>query len=181
VHIDEGEPLSKKKTQVYLHVETRGHALHVFVNGKFAGIQTRSYNNSSFTMHLPITLKVGTNEIALLSVTVVWQNYGPFFDTWEAGINGPVMILGLKNGTKELTFHKWYYQTKFTASKGDNAVALDLSTMSKGQARVNGHHIGHYFPSFKAPTDGCSDSCDYRGTYSPANCATNCGKLSQEW
>ncbi|KAH9296776.1 hypothetical protein KI387_028458 [Taxus chinensis] len=144
VHIDEDEPLSKNKTQVYLHVETRGHALHVFVNGKFAGTQTGSYNNTSFTMHLPITLKVGTNEIALLSMTVGWQ-------------------------------------TEFTAPKGDNAVALDLSTMSKGQAWVNGHHIGRYFPSFKAPTDGCSDSCDYRGTYSPANCATNCGKPSQEW
>ncbi|KAH9323422.1 hypothetical protein KI387_018061, partial [Taxus chinensis] len=97
VHIDEDEPLSKNKTQVYLHVETRGHALHVFVNGKFAGTQTGSYNNTSFTMHLPITLKVGTNEIALLSMTVGWQ-------------------------------------TEFTAPKGDNAVALDLSTMSKGQA-----------------------------------------------
>ncbi|KAH9316069.1 hypothetical protein KI387_024696, partial [Taxus chinensis] len=180
--------------------------------------QTGSYNITSFTMNLPITLKVGTNEIALLSVTVGWQNYGPFFDTWEAGINGPVMILGLKNGTKELSFQKWYYQiglkgeqqslysdagtnavqwdsginppnqtalmwykTEFNAPKGDNVVALDLSTMSKGQAWVNGHHIGRYFPSFTAPTDGCSDSCDYRGTYSPANCATNCGKASQEW
>ncbi|KAH9300796.1 hypothetical protein KI387_012379, partial [Taxus chinensis] len=73
VHIDEDEPLSKNKTQVYLHVGTRGHALHVFVNGKFAGTQTGSYNNTSFTMHLPITLKFGTNEIALLSVTVGWQ------------------------------------------------------------------------------------------------------------
>ncbi|KAH9310756.1 hypothetical protein KI387_025791, partial [Taxus chinensis] len=174
VHIDEDEPLSKNKMQVYLHVETRGHALHVFVDGKFAGRQqlhcyytflgyyvlyylltglglqttdvvcsTGSYNNTSFTMHLPITLKVGTNEIALLGVTIGWQ-------------------------------------TEFTAPKGDNVVALDLSTMSKGQAWVNGHHIGHYFPSFKAPTDGCSDSCDYRGTYSPANYATNCGKPSQE-
>ncbi|GLJ18791.1 hypothetical protein SUGI_0335500 [Cryptomeria japonica] len=25
-----------------------------------------------------------TNEIDLLSVTFGWQNYGPFFDTWEA-------------------------------------------------------------------------------------------------
>ncbi|XP_057839165.2 beta-galactosidase 8 isoform X2 [Cryptomeria japonica] len=218
VHLDEDEPFLKNKSQVYLHVKTRGHALHVFINGQFAGTQWGSYNNTSFTMHIPITLKAGTNEIDLLSVTVGWQNYGPFFDTWEAGINGPVMLLGLKNGTKDLTFQKWNYQiglngehqrlysktganavqwnsgtyppnttaliwyrTEFNAPKGNNAVALDLTTMSKGQAWVNGHHIGRYFPSFKAPTDGCSDTCDYRGTYSPTNCVTGCGKSSQEW
>ncbi|GLJ18790.1 hypothetical protein SUGI_0335490 [Cryptomeria japonica] len=74
-----------------------------------------------------------------------------------------------------------WYRTEFNAPKGNNAVALDLTTMSKGQAWVNGHHIGCYFPSFKAPTDGCSDTCDYRGTYSPTNCVSSCGKSSQEW
>ncbi|GLJ47940.1 hypothetical protein SUGI_1012250 [Cryptomeria japonica] len=74
-----------------------------------------------------------------------------------------------------------WYRTEFNAPKGNNAVALDLTTMSKGQAWVNGHHIGRYFPSFNAPTDGCSDTCDYRGTYYPTNCVTGCGKSSQEW
>ncbi|KAH9305941.1 hypothetical protein KI387_010345, partial [Taxus chinensis] len=143
--------------------------------------QTGSYNITSFTMNLPITLKVGTNEIALLSVTVGWQiglkgeqqslysDAGTNAVQWDSGINPP-------NQTALM-----WYKTEFNAPKGNNAVALDLSTMSKGQAWVNGHHIGRYFPSFTAPTDGCSDSCDYRGTYSPANCATSCGKASQEW
>jgi len=57
----------------------------------------------------------------------------------------------------------------------------DLSTMSKGQAWVNGNHIGRYFVTLKAPTDGCSDVCDYRGKYYSSKCDTNCGQPTQKW
>ncbi|KAG9447906.1 hypothetical protein H6P81_014034 [Aristolochia fimbriata] len=72
-----------------------------------------------------------------------------------------------------------WYKTFFDSPKGDEPVGLDLESMGKGQAWVNGHNIGRYW-SKVAPTDGCH-SCDYRGAYNQNKCTTNCGKLTQNW
>jgi len=50
--------------------------------------------------------------------------------------------------------------------------------MGKGQAWINGEHIGRYWISFLAPQGDCS-RCDYRGNYSLHKCATKCGQPSQ--
>lgn len=71
-------------------------------------------------------------------------------------------------------------QTTFDAPKGTDPVALDLGSMGKGQAWVNGHHMGRYWPSVLASQSGCS-TCDYRGAYDADKCRTNCGKPSQRW
>lgn len=52
--------------------------------------------------------------------------------------------------------------------------------MGKGQAWVNGHHIGRYW-NMVAPKDGCPKECDYRGTYNSGKCVTNCGRPTQSW
>lgn len=70
-------------------------------------------------------------------------------------------------------------QTNFDAPAGTDPVALDLSTMGKGQAWVNGHHLGRYW-TLVAPKDGC-EKCDYRGAYGSDKCMTNCGKPTQVW
>jgi hypothetical protein len=51
--------------------------------------------------------------------------------------------------------------------------------MGKGQAWVNGHHLGRYWLLLAQET-GCS-TCDYRGPYNSAKCLTNCGEPSQRW
>ncbi|XLU45922.1 hypothetical protein S245_040736, partial [Arachis hypogaea] len=49
---------------------------------------------------IPITLVAGKNT-----------NYRFFFDTWGAGIPGPVTLKGLKNGTTiDLSSQQWSYQ-----------------------------------------------------------------------
>ncbi|XP_044478740.1 beta-galactosidase 9-like isoform X1 [Mangifera indica] len=72
-----------------------------------------------------------------------------------------------------------WYKTNFDAPLGVDPVALDLSSMGKGQAWVNGKHIGRYWTQV-APTDGCRP-CDYRGAYNSDKCTTNCGNATQTW
>ncbi|XP_040997071.1 beta-galactosidase 9 isoform X3 [Juglans microcarpa x Juglans regia] len=71
-----------------------------------------------------------------------------------------------------------WYKTYFNAPDGTDPVALDLGSMGKGQAWVNGHHIGRYW-TLVAPKDGCQRTCDYRGPYNSDKCTTNCGKPTQ--
>jgi hypothetical protein len=42
---------------------------------------------------------------------------------------------------------------------------VDLTGLGKGHAWVNGQSIGRYWLSYLANEDGCSPTCDYRGTY----------------
>ncbi|KAK4483336.1 hypothetical protein RD792_010522 [Penstemon davidsonii] len=72
-----------------------------------------------------------------------------------------------------------WYKTHFDAPDGEDPVALDLTTMGKGQVWVNGHHIGRYW-TLNAPKDGCQ-TCDYRGAYDSDKCVTNCGDPTQSW
>lgn len=72
-----------------------------------------------------------------------------------------------------------FKQTNFDAPLGVDPVALDLSSMGKGQAWVNGKHIGRYWTQV-APTDGCRP-CDYCGAYNSDKCTTNCGNATQTW
>ena len=51
-------------------------------------------------------------------------------------------------------------QAEFDAPAGEGPLELDLSTMGKGQAWVNGQSIGWCLPSYLA--EGvCSDGCSY--------------------
>jgi len=48
----------------------------------------------------------------------VLQNYGAFFDTWGAGIIGPMILKGLKNGSiVDLSFQQWTYQVSLKLTK----------------------------------------------------------------
>ncbi|KAH9752855.1 Beta-galactosidase 7 [Citrus sinensis] len=75
---------------------------------------------------------------------------------------------------------KWY-KTSFKIPPGTSPVVVDLQGMGKGHAWVNGNSLGRYWPSQIADTNGCSDTCDYRGEYKPEKCVTNCGNPSQRW
>lgn len=71
-------------------------------------------------------------------------------------------------------------QTMFDAPEGNGPVAIDLGSMGKGQAWVNGHLIGRYW-SLVAPESGCPASCNYAGTYGDSKCRSNCGIATQSW
>ncbi|KAF6163216.1 hypothetical protein GIB67_025080 [Kingdonia uniflora] len=69
--------------------------------------------------------------------------------------------------------------TTFIAPEGKGPVALNLGSMGKGQAWVNGKGIGRYWQSYLAPSTGCTMKCDYRGSYDASKCLKNCGKPAQ--
>ncbi|KAI7730684.1 hypothetical protein M8C21_023048 [Ambrosia artemisiifolia] len=103
--------------------------------------------------------------------------------TYQIGLKGE--SLGLNTGGSSL----WvsgspksqpltWYKTNFDAPAGDNPIAIDFTGMGKGEAWVNGQSIGRYWPSYIAPTGGCS-VCSYKGPYNFTKCLKNCGKPSQ--
>ncbi|XP_076884396.1 beta-galactosidase 8-like [Bidens hawaiensis] len=104
--------------------------------------------------------------------------------TYQIGLEGE--SLGLNTGGSSL----WvsgspksqpltWYKTSFDAPSGDNPIAIDFTGMGKGEAWVNGQSIGRYWPSYIAPSGGCS-ACSYKGPYSSSKCLKNCGKPSQK-
>lgn len=208
INIKGDEPFIANGSQTLLHVESLGHVLHAFVNGKLLGSGTRKV-----ALDFPVTLLTGSNKIDLLSVTVGLQNYGAFFDIQGAGITGPVILKNSASGsTLDLSSQQWTYQvglkgedsglstgdslewvsqpalptnqpltwykTSFVAPAGDNPVAVDFTGMGKGMAWINGQSIGRYWPKYVSSNSGCSN-CDYRGSYSSSKCLKNCGKPSQ--
>ncbi|XP_059462503.1 beta-galactosidase 15-like [Corylus avellana] len=231
-NVKNNDPILGKDTT--LQVNTAGHIIHAFVNGRHVGSQYAQNGKYNFTFERKIKLNIGRNEIALLSVTVGLPNYGGNFDLVQTGISGPVNVVGrerlddltqklgdekyiIQEVTKELAFNKWtykiglrgerqqlhdpvhshrwrwfgdnlptskmfvWYKTTFKAPTGSDPVVVDLMGLGKGHAWVNGHSIGRYWLSYLASEDGCSSTCDYRGTYSNSKCMTNCGKPSQRW
>ncbi|XP_042955373.1 beta-galactosidase 8-like isoform X3 [Carya illinoinensis] len=209
IEIKGDEPFLEDGSQTVLHVESLGHALHAFTNGKLVGSGIGKVSED-----IPIALVTGKNKIDLLSLTVGLQNSGAFFDKTGAGITGPVKLKGIKNGTTvDLSSQEWTYQvglkgeelglpsgsssqwdskstlpknqpliwykTKFDAPAGSDPVALDFTGLGKGEAWVNGQSIGRYWPVYASPNGGCADSCNYQGPYDSSKCLSNCGKPSQ--
>ncbi|XP_010540711.1 PREDICTED: beta-galactosidase 15 [Tarenaya hassleriana] len=74
-----------------------------------------------------------------------------------------------------------WYKTSFKAPYGTEPVVVDLQGLGKGTAWINGNNIGRYWPSFLAGQDGCSEVCDYRGSYGSEKCRSNCGQPTQRW
>ena len=46
-------------------------------------------------------------------ILVQFQNVGLHFETWNAGVLGPVTLKGLNEGTRDLTKQKWSYKVCF--------------------------------------------------------------------
>ncbi|MED6122028.1 Beta-galactosidase 8 [Stylosanthes scabra] len=150
-------------SQTVLHIESLGHALHAFINGKLAGSGKGNSGNAKVNVDIPITLVAGKNTIDLLSLTVGLQNYGSFFDTWGAGITGPVTLKGLKNGTTiDLSSQQWTYQI------GLQGEDLGLSSGSVGQWNSQSNlpknqPLTWYKTNFVAPSGNDLVAIDFTG------------------
>ncbi|KAJ1691165.1 hypothetical protein LUZ63_015320 [Rhynchospora breviuscula] len=213
VNIAQNENFLKTSVWPYLSIDSAGHALHVFVNGKYYGSGNGGYNSPKLQFWKGVNLWAGSNKISILSVAVGLANVGTHFENWNTGVLGPVVLSGLNEGKRDLSRQKWTYQiglkgenlgihtvsgsssvewsgaaakqpltwykAYFNAPAGNDPVALDMSSMGKGQVWVNGQSIGRYWPAYTAYGD-CS-ACSYGGTYNEKKCATNCGDSSQKW
>ncbi|KAL6524620.1 Beta-galactosidase 10 [Orobanche hederae] len=107
--VDETEEFLKGGHSPMLVVESKGHAMHVFINQKLQGSASGNGTVPPFTFESPITLEAGVNEIALLSMTVGLQNAGVFYEWIGAGPTS-VRVLGMKNDTLDLSTSKWTYK-----------------------------------------------------------------------
>ncbi|KAJ1687875.1 hypothetical protein LUZ63_019265 [Rhynchospora breviuscula] len=213
VNIDKTEKFLSNGQDPTLTVMSSGHAMSVFVNGKLAGKEYGSIDNPGVKFTGKVKMWDGSNTISILSATVGLPNVGEHFETWNAGVIGPVTLGGLNEGSRLLTFQKWIYQiglkgeslslhtpagsssvqwgkaavnqpltwykTTFNAPGGNEPLALDMSSMGKGQVWINGQSIGRYWPAYKAVGD--CPACNYKGNYSEKTCQSQCGDASQKW
>ncbi|XP_030503586.2 beta-galactosidase 8 isoform X1 [Cannabis sativa] len=161
VDVKGDEPyLDESKTD--LHVESLGHALHAFINGKLAGSGKGNSGNSKVSLEIPVTFGSGKNTIDLLSLTVGLQNYGAFFDTRGAGITGPVKLRSAKSGTSvDLSSLQWTYQVGL---KGEelNLPSKDSSLWSQSTLPKK-QPLTWYKTSFDAPSGSSPVAIDFTG------------------
>ena len=87
-----------------------------------------------------------------------------------------ILILCLFISFLYIFFHP---QVTFLVPEGKGPLALNLASLGKGQAWVNGQSIGRYWVAYLSPSTGCTDNCDYRGTYDSSKCLKNCGQPAQ--
>ncbi|KAG8497877.1 hypothetical protein CXB51_007367 [Gossypium anomalum] len=110
VRISSTESFLRKGTPLTLSIQKAGHGIHVFINGQLSGsaFGTQQKRKLSFTKN--INLHPGENKISILSIAVGLPNIGPHFETWNIGVQGPVVLHGLDEGKKDLTWQKWSYK-----------------------------------------------------------------------
>ncbi|PNX74130.1 beta-galactosidase 7-like protein [Trifolium pratense] len=130
----------------------------------------------------PVQL-IGKNNVTMDLSTNLWS--------YKVGLNGERRRLYDSQSQPQPHGASWraipigqpmiWYKAEFKSPLGTNPVVVDLQGLGKGHAWVNGHSIGRYWSSWITPSDGCSNTCDYRGNYTPEKCKTNCGNPSQRW
>ncbi|CAI8586592.1 unnamed protein product [Vicia faba] len=176
-----------------LPVNTMGHTLHGYANRKYIGYQFSQWGNK-FNYERKVSLKNITNIITLLSATVGLANYDLSTNLWsyKVGLNGErKRLYDLKShvgvswntNSSHIPIGKpmTWYKAEFKTLYGINPIVVDFHGLGKGHAWVNGHSIDRYWPSWFTSTNGCSDTCDYRGKYVKKMCNTNYGSPSQRW
>ncbi|KAG8377849.1 hypothetical protein BUALT_Bualt08G0076300 [Buddleja alternifolia] len=198
-----------------LTVESRGHAIHVFINGQLAGSAYGTRTNTKFTFRGPVNLQAGANKIYLLSIAMGLPNNGMHFENWNVGILGQVELDGLDQGKRDLSRQTWsykvglkgetinlvspdrvssekwteslvtqnqqplrWYKAYFDAPNGDEPLALDMRSMRKGQAWINGQSMGRYW---LANANGNCSVCHYTGPFRASKCQLGCGQPTQKW
>ncbi|WVZ12992.1 hypothetical protein V8G54_017522, partial [Vigna mungo] len=124
VNIDTNEGFIKRGQSPVLTVMSAGHALHVFINGQLSGTVYGGLEFPKLTFSDRVKLRIGNNKLSLLSIAVGLPNVGIHFETWNAGVLGPVTLNGLNEGTRDLSKQKWSYKIGL---KGE---ALNLNTVS---------------------------------------------------
>ncbi|XP_042375473.1 beta-galactosidase 5-like [Zingiber officinale] len=119
------------------------------------------------------------------SKDLTWQQW-----SYQVGLKGEAMNLHSLEGTFSVEWMQsslavqnqqplTWYRAYIDAPDGDEPLALDMGSMGKGEAWINGQSIGRYWTA-SAPNEHCS-SCSYTGTYRSPKCQSNCGQPTQRW
>ncbi|KAJ8767433.1 hypothetical protein K2173_017477 [Erythroxylum novogranatense] len=148
-----------------LRINATGHVLHIYLNGEYIDSEWATYGVFNFVWEKKIKLNPGKNSLALLSVTVGFQNYGPKFDLYDSGIKGPVQIIGRKGDEtiiKDLSGHKWNY---IVGLQGLDEQRLYSSNSSKWNEDnlPNKRMMTWFKTTFKAPLGSAPVVVDLEG------------------
>ncbi|KAK6939418.1 D-galactoside/L-rhamnose binding SUEL lectin domain [Dillenia turbinata] len=113
-----------------------------------------------------------------------WQKW-----SYQVGLKGEAMDLVSPTGVSSVDWVRaslasqsqqplTWYKAYFNAPDGDEPLALDLRSMGKGQAWVNGQSIGRYWMAY---ANGNCNGCSYSGTYRSPKCQLGCSEPTQRW
>ncbi|KAF3447015.1 hypothetical protein FNV43_RR12195 [Rhamnella rubrinervis] len=168
-------------SQATLKVDSHGHILHAFVNGIFVGSAHGAHNRRSFSLDTTVNLTKGLNKISLLSGMVGLPAGGARMErnfyglrrvkiqdkdftrqSWgyQVGLFGYRSQIYSDLGSSKVQWKNYggsieqrltWYKTQFDAPEGNDPVALNLGSMGKGEAWINGESIGRYWVSFHTP------------------------------
>ncbi|KAF2297306.1 hypothetical protein GH714_021017 [Hevea brasiliensis] len=91
------------------------------------------------------------------------KNFTNYSWGYQAGLLGEKLQIYTEQGSSRIQWAKFsnaqspltWYKALFNAPPGDVPVAVNLGSMGKGEAWVNGYSIGRYWPSYRSP-DGSS-------------------------
>ncbi|KAL3747316.1 hypothetical protein ACJRO7_016147 [Eucalyptus globulus] len=148
-----------------LNVSSAGHALHVFVNGQQAGSVYGGQENPKLTYSDKVKLTAGINKVSVLSVAVGLPNIGLHYETWNAGVLGPITLEGMNSGKWDLTKWKWSCKVglkgedlSLHTSSGSSSVEWDGgSTLAQNQPLI------WYKTTFHAPAGNTPLALDMNG------------------
>ncbi|XVE59812.1 hypothetical protein DITRI_Ditri05aG0076900 [Diplodiscus trichospermus] len=162
INVKGDEPFLENGSQTVLHVESLGHALRAFINGKLAGSGNGNSGNAKVKVDIPIKVVPGKNTIDLLSLTVGLQNYGAFFDLVGAGITGPVKLNGKNGSSMDLSSQQWTYQVGLKGEdlglpSGSSSQWVSQSTLPKNQPLI------WYKTNLDAPAGNDPIALDFSG------------------
>ncbi|KAJ9564503.1 hypothetical protein OSB04_000469 [Centaurea solstitialis] len=113
-----------------------------------------------------------------------WANW-----TYQVGLKGEAMNIITSDSMSSVEWTRdslitqkqqplTWYKAYFNAPDGEDPLALDMNSMGKGQAWINGQSIGRYWTTYAT---GDCQGCHYAGTYRPLTCQIGCGQPTQRW
>ncbi|XWS62745.1 hypothetical protein CRYUN_Cryun06bG0037200 [Craigia yunnanensis] len=154
VQISSAESFLHRGKLPTLSVQSAGHGMHVFINGQLSGSAFGTRQNRRFTFTENINLHPGTNKISILSIAVGLPNIGLHFETWDTGVLGPVVLHGLDEGQRDLTWQKWSYKVGLKGeanSLGSPNSILSIDWIQGSLAAQKQHPLTWYKAFFDAP------------------------------
>ncbi|CAI0406125.1 unnamed protein product [Linum tenue] len=153
IKIEGNEAFLKNGDDPVLTVQSAGHFVNVFVNGKLIGSAYGSKDNPKLTFSQGVKLNVGVNKIALLSASVGLANVGPHFENYNVGVLGPVTLKGLNQGTVDMTKWKWSYKVGVQGEKLQLNTITGSSSVdwSDGTLLAEKQPLSWYKTTFDAP------------------------------
>ncbi|TXG47309.1 hypothetical protein EZV62_026603 [Acer yangbiense] len=171
--------VSGEEKQVLLNIESLGHAALVFLNKKLVAFGYGNHDYANFSINEEISFDVGNNTLDVLSMMIGVQ---VGVEGEYLGLDKPSLAnssLWTQGSILPVNKSLIWYKISFFAPEGKGPIALNLASMGKGQAWINGESIGRYWSAYRSPSTGCTENCDYRGNYDPFKCQKKCGQPAQ--